>query len=72
MAQRDETPRDLLFGLLALQIGLIDQDQWLDAFRAWSKAKGKALAEILIERGAIDEESRSLPVGMAEKQLKQY
>jgi eukaryotic-like serine/threonine-protein kinase len=27
MARTDQTPRDLLFGLLALQIGLIDQDQ---------------------------------------------
>jgi serine/threonine protein kinase len=70
MAQRDETPRDLLFGLLALQIGLIDQEKLIGAFSAWSRAKGKALAEILIERGSIDEESRALLAGMAEKQLK--
>ena len=70
MARRDETPRDLLFGLLALQIGLIDQEQLIGAFSAWSRAKGRTLAEILIERGAIDEESRALLSGMAEKQLK--
>ena len=69
MPRRDQTPRDLLFGLLALQIGLIDQDQIVTAFSAWSRAKGKTLAEILIERGSIDEESRALLAGMAEKQL---
>jgi eukaryotic-like serine/threonine-protein kinase len=70
MARTNETPRDLLFGLLALQIGLIDQDQLIGAFSAWTRARGKALAEILIDRGAIDEESRALLAGMAEKQLK--
>ena len=70
MARRNETPRDLLFGLLALQNGLIDQDQLVAAFGAWSRAKGKTLAEILVERGSIDAESRSLLAAMAEKQLK--
>jgi eukaryotic-like serine/threonine-protein kinase len=70
MARRDETPRDLLFGLLALQNGLIDQDQLVAAFSAWSRAKGKTLAEILLERGSIDAESRALLAAMAEKQLK--
>ncbi len=70
MPRRDETPRDLLFGLLALQNGLIDQEQLLAAFGFWSRNKGKALAEILIERGAIDAESHALLAGMAAKQLK--
>ena len=70
MARRDDTPRDLLLGLLALQIGLIDQDQLVAAFGAWSRAKGKTLSEILFERGTIDAESRSLLAAMAEKQLK--
>ena len=69
MSRRDQTPRDLLFGLLALQNGLIDQDQLVAAFSAWSRAKGRTLAEILLERGAIDEESRALLDGMAGKQL---
>jgi len=34
MVRHDETPRDLLFGLLALQNGLIDQDQLVAAFGA--------------------------------------
>jgi serine/threonine protein kinase len=70
MARRDETPVDLLFGLLALQNGLIDQDQLVSAFQAWSRDREKALAVILVDRGVIDEESRALLVAMAAKQLK--
>ncbi len=70
MDRLDETPRDLIFGLLGLQIGLFDQEQLLAAFGAWSRSKGKTLAEILAHRGAIDSESRRLLAAMAEKQLK--
>jgi hypothetical protein len=59
MARRDETPSDLLFGLLALQNGLIEQGQLLDAFREWSRTRGRTLAEILLSRGAIDQEECS-------------
>jgi hypothetical protein len=30
--------RDLLFGLIDLQNGLIDQDQLVNAFRAWNRS----------------------------------
>ena len=72
MPRRDETPRDLLYGLLAMQIGLIDQEQLLSAFGAWSRSKGKTLAEILLARGAIDAESNALLEGMARKQLERH
>jgi len=70
MPRLDQTPRDLLSGLLALQFGLIDQDQLVAAFGAWSRAKGKALTEILVDRGAIDEEGRALLALMADNRLK--
>jgi hypothetical protein len=63
------TRRDLLFGLIALQAGLISQDQLVGAFGAWSRAKEKTFAETLVERGSIDEESRALLAAMAEKQI---
>jgi tRNA A-37 threonylcarbamoyl transferase component Bud32 len=72
MPRHDDTPRDLLFGLLALQNGLIAQEQLLDAFRAWSQARGKTLAEILVGRNSIDEEDRAILAAMAEKQLKKH
>ena len=62
--------RNLLFGLLALQNGLIDQDQLVAAFRAWSRDKGRQLAEYLVDRGDLDADQRSVVqamVGLHEK-----
>ena len=33
------TDRHLLFGLIALQVGLIDQAQLVAAFQAWARDK---------------------------------
>ena len=46
--------RDLLFGLLALQTGLINQAQLVAAFHAWTQAKDRPMAEILAEQGALE------------------
>jgi tRNA A-37 threonylcarbamoyl transferase component Bud32 len=51
-----EADRHLLFGLLALQNGLIDQDQLVTAFRAWSRDKGRPLADHLKALGHLDAE----------------
>ncbi len=62
--------RNLLFGLLALQNGLIDQDQLVTAFRAWSRDKGRQLAEYLVDRGDLDADQRGVVqamVGLHEK-----
>ena len=45
--------RHLLFGLLALQNGLIDQGQLLLAFQAWTRDKSKSLADHLEARGDL-------------------
>ena len=45
--------RHLLFGLLALQNGLIDQGQLVAAFQAWTRDKSKSLADHLEARGDL-------------------
>ena len=50
---------DLLFGVLALQNGLIDQAQLVAAFQAWTRARGRPLAEHLTARGDLDADQRS-------------
>jgi len=72
MARGSETSRDLLFGLLALQNGLIDQSQLVAAFQIWTRERGRGLAEILVERGDLAAEDRSLLEGMADRQLKKH
>ena len=43
----------LLFGLLALQNGLIDQGQLVAAFQAWTRNKARSLADHLEARGDL-------------------
>ena len=48
-----DTDRNLLFGLLALQNGLIDQARLVGAFQAWTLEKGRPLAEHLVAMGHL-------------------
>src|SRR5262249_4317941 len=45
--------RDLLFGLLALQTGLINQAQLVAALHAWTQARDRPMPAILAEPGAL-------------------
>ena len=45
--------RHLLFGLLALQNGLIDQGALVAAFQAWTRDKSRSLADHLQARGDL-------------------
>ena len=54
-----DAPRDLLFGLLALQNGMVNQSQLVAAFGAWTLAKDRPLAEVLVSQGALTEPRRA-------------
>jgi serine/threonine-protein kinase len=45
---------NLLFGLIALQNGLIDQAGLFDAFQAWARDKTRPLADYLVALGHLD------------------
>jgi serine/threonine-protein kinase len=64
--------RNLLFGLLALQNGLIDQGQLVAAFQAWTRDKGRTLADHLVGRGDLDAEQRALLEGLIARHLKKH
>jgi serine/threonine-protein kinase len=64
--------RDLLFGLLALQNGLIDQVQLVAAFQAWTRDKGKPLAGHLVARGDLDAEQRAGVEAMVTLHVKKH
>src|SRR3954469_5770833 len=51
--------RDLLFGLLALQNGLIQQAQLVSAFHAWTCDKARPLADHLVSLGHLNAAQRS-------------
>lgn len=53
-----ESDRNLLFGNLALQAGLIDTSQLVEACTAWSASEGGTLADVLIRQGLLLESDR--------------
>src|SRR5262245_30659574 len=48
-----DTDRNLLFGIVALQAGLIDAGQFVEGCTLWATRKNVSLAELLLERGWI-------------------
>jgi WD40 repeat protein len=59
MAGRADASRDLRLGLLALEGGAIDERQLVAALRAWVRAPGRPLADVLAGLGAIDAATRA-------------
>jgi serine/threonine protein kinase len=59
MPQATNPSRDLLFGLLALQTGLIDQGALFAAFNSWTRDKQQPLADHLLGLGHFDHARRS-------------
>jgi serine/threonine-protein kinase len=64
--------RNLLFGLIALQTGLIDQDQLVGAFRAWSRDPARTMADYLADRGDLDPEQRGAVEVLVAAHLKKH
>src|SRR5689334_10977457 len=67
-----DADRHLLFGLLALQNGLIDQGQLVAAFQAWTRDKARSLADHLADRGDLDAEQRAGIEAMVALHLKKH
>jgi eukaryotic-like serine/threonine-protein kinase len=59
MPHPTDPSRDLLFCLLALQNGLIDQGALITAFAAWMRDKARPLADHLVELGHLDAPRRA-------------
>ena len=59
MTQPTDLSRDLLFGLLALQNGLINQGALFSAFAAWTQDKSRSLADHLVKLGHLDAPRRA-------------
>ncbi len=59
MSKPSDLSRELLFGLLALQNGLIDQGGLFEAFAAWTRDKARSLADHLVALGHLDAARRA-------------
>jgi serine/threonine-protein kinase len=69
---RADADANLLFGLLALQNGLVDQDQLLSAFRSWTRDKSRPMAEHLVARGGLDGSHRALIEALVEAHVQKH
>jgi tetratricopeptide (TPR) repeat protein len=54
-----DTDRNLLFGVIALQLDLIDRDRFAEACAAWAARKTTPLADLLVERGWLTPADRA-------------
>ena len=68
MARLYDAPRDLLFGLLALQNGMVSRDQLVAAFGAWT-ASARPMADLLVEQGALSAPRRAMLEALAAEHL---
>ncbi len=69
MATVDAPDQNLLFGILALENGLIEQPDLIAAFQCWSKERSRPMAEILVERGALTEDDRAMLEGLVRRHV---
>jgi serine/threonine-protein kinase len=58
--QSTDADRNLLFGILALQMDFIEREQLIEAMHDWVLAKEKPLSELLIQNGALEPSDRDL------------
>ncbi len=66
------TDRNLLFGILALQMDFINRDALVDAMNAWLVQKHRPLGEILEERGALSPADRGLLEPLVRRHVEQH
>ncbi len=67
-----EADRDLLFGILAVQNGLIEQADLLSALTGGSREPSTPIAQVLVERGALSEDDRSLLEGLVRRHVAKH
>ncbi len=71
-AETGPVDRNLLFGILALQMGCIDRDQFVEAMRVWVSDQAKPLEQILLDRGALTPEDHTLLDPLVARHLKKH
>jgi hypothetical protein len=70
--ENSDADSNLLFGMLALQNGLVDQVQLVSAFQCWTLQKDRPLAEHLVDREALDADQRGVIDAMVGLHLKKH
>ncbi len=67
-----ETDRNLLFGILALQMDFVTRDDLITGMNSWILEKNRTLGEILVERGALSAADRFLLEPLVRRHIEQH
>jgi serine/threonine-protein kinase len=67
-----DTDRNLLFGVLCLQADLIDDAQFADACAAWARRRDVPLADVLADRGWLDDAARRHVDFLLERKVRKH
>src|SRR5262245_15564741 len=68
----DGTDRDLLFGVLALQLDFLTRPELALALRAWGEERQGSLAQFLVERNLLAPRRRALLDDVVREYLAQH
>src|SRR3954449_10372383 len=69
---RDDADRNLLFGVLALQMDFISRERLIAAVSAWVLDKSRPLDQILLERGDLAREAHAALEVLIHQHLKAH
>ena len=69
---RSAADRNLLFGILALQLDFLDRDALIAGMNAWLLDKNKSLGHVLNERGALSADRRALLDSLVDEHVRQH
>jgi serine/threonine-protein kinase len=69
---RSAADRNLLFGILALQMDFVSRDALITAMNAWVLAKQKSLGEILLAQNALGRDEHALLEALVQKHLARH
>ena len=67
--QSPEADRNLLFGIVALQLDFVTRDQLIAGMHAWVLCKQRRLGDILVEHGALNADDRSMLEAMVDRHV---
>ncbi|MFO1064083.1 MAG: serine/threonine-protein kinase [Pirellulales bacterium] len=64
--------RNLLFGILALQLDFVTREQLVTGMSAWLRDKSKGLGDLFISQNAMNEDHRRLLDALVEKHIEKH
>ncbi len=72
ISPRSAADRNLLFGILALQMDFVSRDALIAAIHAWVMAKSKSLGDILLAQKALGQDEHGLLEALVQKHLQRH